>query len=68
MIDQILEFGLIKLAIVAVVGLLVGICEAARKPVDQRWATVLQEPLSQRIWNRIRRRGSTSVEVRQDRS
>ena len=65
MIDQIIQFGLIKLAIVAVVGLLVGIYEAARKPVDNGWTTVLKEPLDQRIWNRLRGRRSTSVEVRQ---
>lgn len=67
MLDQIIQLGLIKLAIVSVLGLLVGIYEAASKPIGNGWTPIVQEPMHQRIWNRLRRRGSTSIEVRENR-
>lgn len=66
MIEQIVQFGLAKIAIFAVAGLVVGIYQAARKGVDSGWTTVREEPLSQRALNRIRGRSSTSVEIRKD--
>lgn len=66
MIEQIVQIGLFKLGIVAVIGLLAGICEAARRGVDSGWTTVHEESLGKRALNRIRGRSSTSVEVRKD--
>lgn len=63
---DILMLGLVKLAIVAVISFIAGILEAAKKPVHGGWSTVVQEPLHNRAWNRLRRRGSTSIEVRED--
>ena len=63
---DILMLGLVKLAIVAVISFIAGILEAAKKPVHGGWAPVIKQPLHQRAWNRLRRRGSTSIEVRQD--
>lgn len=67
MIDQIIQFGLIKLAVISVIGLLVGIYQAARSSVDNGWTPILKEPLGKRVLNRLRGRSSASVEVRQDR-
>jgi hypothetical protein len=63
---DVLMAGLVKLGIVAVISFIAGILEAAKKPVHNGWATVVKEPLHYRAWNRLRRRGSTSVEERQD--
>ena len=62
---DVLVFGLVKLAIVAVVSFVAGVVEAAKKPIHGGWTTVIQEPLHKRAWNRLRRRGSTSIEERQ---
>ena len=64
MIDQIIQFGLIKLAAIFVITFLWTIYKCATQPIDNGWSTVLHEPLHKRVLNRLRRRGSTSVEVR----
>lgn len=64
---DVLMVGLVKLGIVALVSFVAGILEAAKKPIHGGWTTVVQEPLHKRTWNLLRRRGSTSIEVRQDR-
>lgn len=87
MYEQIIEFGLIKLAVVAVVCFVGSFCKAAwdsgvlrdslllrrakeatQQPVDDGWTAIVQEPAYRRTWKSLTgRRGSTSVEVRQDR-
>lgn len=87
MTDQIIQLGLIKLAIIAVVGFVFSFCKAAwessawhdrllirraqkaaQNPVDEGWTTIVEEPAHHRAWKRLTgRRGSTSIEVRQDR-
>lgn len=68
MYEQIIELGLIKLAIISVAGFLWGIYKAAKQPVHNGWSTVVQEPAHHRAWKRLTgRRGSTSVEERQER-
>lgn len=63
--DKVLQIGLSKLAIIAVASFLWGIYKAAKKPVDNGWATVVEEPLYERAWRRLSGRGgSASVEVR----
>jgi hypothetical protein len=87
MYDQIIELGLIKLAIIFVVTLIYSFCKAAwdsgvlrdsllirrlknaaQQPVHDGWTTVIEEPAHRRAWKRLTgRRGSASVEVRQER-
>lgn len=65
MYERIIELGLVKLAIVSVAGLLWGIYEAAKKPIDSGWTPIVKEPIYDRAWRRLTgRRGSTSFEVR----
>lgn len=63
---DVLFVGLVKLGIVAIFSLIAGVLSAAKKPVHGGWTPIVQEPLYKRAWNRLRRRGSTSVEVRQN--
>ena len=64
---DVIYVGLVKLAVIAVVSFIAGILEAAYKSRSGGWTPVVQEPLHQRAWNRLLRRGSTSVEIREDR-
>jgi len=64
---DVLVVGLAKLAVVAVISFVAGIIDAAKKPVQNGWTPIVQEPLHKRALNLLRRRGSTSIEVRQDR-
>lgn len=64
---DVLVLGLVKLGVVAVISFIAGIIEAAKKPLNGGWTPVVQEPLHKRAWNLLRRRGSTSIEVREDR-
>lgn len=66
MYDQIIQIGLIKIGVAIVIGLLVGIYEAANKTIGNGWTPIIKQPLHERIWNRLRGRGSTSVEIRQE--
>jgi hypothetical protein len=59
--------GLVKLGIVALFSLAAGVLEAAKKPLHGGWTPIVQEPLHKRALNWLRRRSSTSIEVRQDR-
>lgn len=64
---DVLLVGLVKLGIVAAISFIAGILEAAKKPIHGGWTAIVQEPLHKRAWNALRRRGSTSVEVRENR-
>lgn len=63
----ILVVGLVKLGIVAAISLVAGFLEAAYQSIHNGWTPVVQEPLHKRAWNLLRRRGGTSIEVREDR-
>ena len=64
---DVLLVGLVKLGIIAVVSLVAGFVKAAYESIHHGWTPVVQEPLHKRAWNRLNGRGSTSIEVRQDR-
>lgn len=64
---DVLVVGLVKLGIVALISFVAGIVDAAKKPVHDGWTPVLEQPLHQRAWNLLRRRGSTSIEIRNGR-
>jgi len=66
-LDQIIEFGLAKLAIVFVASVVLTIYKLATQPIDNGWSTIAQESFGKRLLNRLRGRSSTSVEVRKDR-
>ena len=58
--------GLVKLGVLTVISFVVGFYQAAKKPPDSRWTTVVKEPPHKRALNWLRRRGSTTVEERQE--
>lgn len=67
---DVLVLGLVKLAIVSVIAFIAGFLGAiqeSRRASNGGWAPIVKEPAYKRIWNRLRGRRSTSVEVREDR-
>lgn len=64
---DVLQIGIAKLVIVFVVTLVATLIKELRGDSHQGWTPILKEPATKRLTNWLRHRGSTTVEVRQER-